>query len=254
MGSDRIVLKDSDRVVLPGAKAASHSAIKGQAVGIRKSAWVFPPLAPPEPAAVPEKPTASRRPAVRQSAAGRGVFATFVSPRLFAATISRSSAIAMLLVAAFFWGAGNVANKTVLAHIDAFTAVTLRCGLAALVILPFARAETNAPRLPGWLGSAAAVALLFAASLILQQMAYQWTSVTNASFLVNTCTVLTPLLAWALLSERQSKRIIFAAPAILPVSSQPYAMRAGWWPWVATPHGMAGLSRPVLSHSRWRPS
>jgi uncharacterized membrane protein len=164
-----------------------------------------------------------------------------MSANPFQATITRPTAILMLLAAAFFWGAGNVANKTVLTHIDAYTAVSLRCALAALVILPFLRTETRVVRAPGWLGSAATVGLLFAISLIFQQTAYRWTSVTNASFLVNICTVLTPLLAWAILNERQPIRVIVAAGITLGGA----ALMSGVDPATARLHARFGSARVI---------
>lgn len=127
----------------------------------------------------------------------------------------RQLAVMMLLLAAFFWGTGNVAAKNVLDHVDPFTAVAIRSALAALVILPFLCVEKAAPRKPGWLGSATLVALAFTAAQIFQQVAYRWTSVTNVSFLVNLCAVLTPVLAWVLWRERQPARVIAAAFIVL---------------------------------------
>ena len=125
--------------------------------------------------------------------------------------MSRNSASGLLLLAAFFWGAGNVANKTVLAHIDPLTAVCLRALLAALIIAPFAAREMRLTPKPQGLQSAMLVALLFAAALVFQQYAYKITTVTNASFLVNTSSIMVPLLGWALLGQRPNLRISLAA-------------------------------------------
>ena len=59
------------------------------------------------------------------------------------------------------------------------------------------------------------VSALFAVSIVIQQVAYLGTSVTNASFLVNTATVMTPLAAWLLIGERATAVIWLAAGATL---------------------------------------
>jgi drug/metabolite transporter (DMT)-like permease len=119
------------------------------------------------------------------------------------------------LLAAAFWGFGNVAQKTVLEHLDPLSAVGLRCLIAGLVVSPLVVPERH-PNI-GWSYrvSLARVSALFAVSLVIQQIAYQGTSVTNASFLVNTATVMTPLAAWLLIGERASAVIWLAAGATL---------------------------------------
>lgn len=116
-----------------------------------------------------------------------------------------------LIVAAIFWGFGNIAQKTVLDHVGPMTATCLRCGLAALVIIPFLWLERRTARESGWWTSALAVGLTFAVAIAIQQTAYLSSTVTNASFLVNTATILTPLLAWLILQERTGPVGIVAA-------------------------------------------
>ena len=130
-------------------------------------------------------------------------------------TLTRLQAGSILLVAAFCWGSGNVANKTVLEHLGPLTVVGLRCLLAAAVIAPFALRERPRRVDIAWLQSTVGVALLFATALVLQQMAYLSTSVTNASFLVNTATILTPMVAWAALGHQPTVLIACAAPVTL---------------------------------------
>ena len=129
--------------------------------------------------------------------------------------VSRTSANLLLLVAAAFWGFGNVAQKTVLEHLDPLSAVGLRCLIAGLVVLPLVASEHH-PNI-GWSYwvSLARVSVLFAVSIVIQQIAYQGTSVSNASFLVNTATVMTPLAAWLLIGERATAVIWLAAGATL---------------------------------------
>jgi drug/metabolite transporter (DMT)-like permease len=117
----------------------------------------------------------------------------------------------MLLLAAFLWGSGNIANKTVLDHIGPYFAVALRCCIATLIVAPFALRHWRGPWSAGWARSAVGVILSFAAAVALQQHGFQQTTVTNAGFLVNTCSILTPCLAWALLGEKSHAGIIAAA-------------------------------------------
>lgn len=115
----------------------------------------------------------------------------------------RRVAVLMLLLAAFFWGSGNVANKTVLQDFDPYAAVFARNLVAMLVLLPFALREVRGgPKLRDFARSAILPSALFAVAIIVQQWGYQSATVTNASFLVNTACVLTPLLALVVLRER----------------------------------------------------
>jgi drug/metabolite transporter (DMT)-like permease len=128
--------------------------------------------------------------------------------------MSRLQANVFLLVAAALWGFGNVAQKTVLDYLDPFSAVGLRCLIAALVVLPWARLRADA-RPAGYWTSLIRVAVLFCTAIALQQSAYLEASVTNASFLVNTATVMTPVAAWLLLGERPTFVLAIAAGATL---------------------------------------
>ena len=133
--------------------------------------------------------------------------------------LSPGLAMALLLVAGMMWGGGNVASKTVLLHVGPLTTLALRCTLAFAIILallqPWQRARQSVPFTASFLKSACGVALLFAGALVLQQCAYRWTSVTNASFLVNTCAVLTPVIAWIWLGQRPKASVALAGGAIL---------------------------------------
>lgn len=125
--------------------------------------------------------------------------------------MSRRHANLLLLLAAIFWGCGNVAQKTVLDHLDPLSAAGLRCLIAAVLVAPFIATERRIGGVPGWRVSVLRVGVLFAAALGVQQAAFLGTSVTNASFLVNTATVMTPLAAWCLLGERPGGRAATAA-------------------------------------------
>src|SRR5262245_44530887 len=83
--------------------------------------------------------------------------------------LSRIHADLLLLLAAAFWGFGNVAQKTVLEHLDPLSAVGLRCLIAGLVVLPLVASERR-PKV-GWsyLTSLVRVSGLFAVSIVIQQ-------------------------------------------------------------------------------------
>jgi drug/metabolite transporter (DMT)-like permease len=131
------------------------------------------------------------------------------------AVMSPTSAHFALLLAAAFWGFGNIAQKTVLDYLGPLGATCLRCAIAALVLLPFAMMERQKTDDEDWWRSIFLVSVTFAAAISLQQMAYQSTSVTNASFLVNTATVLTPLAAWLFLSQKTGRTGLAAAAITL---------------------------------------
>ena len=127
------------------------------------------------------------------------------------AATTPSACVFMLVVAAAFWGSGNIANKTLLDDIGPLTALALRGTIAALIVLPVLSFDRERRPVQGFYRSGIRVALLFVAAATFQQVAYQWTTVTNAGFLVNTCTVVTPLLAWVILREQPHGRIVVAA-------------------------------------------
>jgi drug/metabolite transporter (DMT)-like permease len=129
--------------------------------------------------------------------------------------ITATMAVGLLLLAALCWGAGNVANKTLLDHVGPFTALVARCLLGLAIILPLCRLDGDEPLDRGWLASALGVSVLFAAAIMAQQVAYRWTTVTNVSFLVNTCTVMTAVLAWILLRQRPGWRVGLAGGVTL---------------------------------------
>lgn len=127
--------------------------------------------------------------------------------------MNRTSAYGVLLVAAMCWGFGNIFQKLVLDHVGPYTAVGLRCAIAVVLLSPLLLLERGAARARGFVPSVLGVSLFFALGIGLQQVAYQWTSVTNASFLVNACTVMTPILAWVLLG-RPPAPIVWIAAAV----------------------------------------
>ncbi len=125
--------------------------------------------------------------------------------------MSKTKANLLLLLAAALWGFGNVAQKTVLDHLDALSAVGLRCLIGGLLVLPFSLTERRLPVGSGYFPSLARVSALFAISITLQQLCYLDATVTNASFLISTATVMTPLAAWLLVGERPTASLLVAA-------------------------------------------
>ncbi|PBB42134.1 EamA family transporter [Mesorhizobium sp. WSM3866] len=125
--------------------------------------------------------------------------------------MSKLTANSLLLLAAGLWGFGNVAQKTVLDHLDALSAVGLRCLIGGLLVLPFVLTERRLPAGAAQLSSLVRVVVLFAGSIMLQQLCYLGATVTNASFLVSTATVITPLAAWLLVGERPTAALMLAA-------------------------------------------
>lgn len=161
----------------------------------------------------------------------------------------RRNAVMLLFLAAFFWGAGNVANKTVLEHVDPVTAVMMRCLFAVLVLLPFvSRDPIPPPTTAGPNTSLFFVSLLFAVALVLQQFAFGLTTVTNASFLVNTAGPLTPLIVWLALRAPPA-RVHFLSAGIMIVGI--YLMSGGHFsPTRMNPGDLACLASAVF-YAAW---
>jgi len=128
--------------------------------------------------------------------------------------MSRLHANLALLLAAALWGLGNVPQKTVLDHLDPFSAVGIRCLIGAVFVLPLVTRENQthaAPPTRPFFTSLARVGGLFSVAIVLQQIAFLGTTVTNASFLISTAAVMTPLAAWLLFGERVATVVWFAA-------------------------------------------
>lgn len=57
--------------------------------------------------------------------------------------MTRLHANTLLLIASAFWGFGNVAQKTILEHLDPLSAVGLRCLIGGLLLVPMMLAERH---------------------------------------------------------------------------------------------------------------
>ena len=157
-------------------------------------------------------------------------------------------ASAILLLAAFFWGSGNLANKTVLQDLDPFTVVLLRNLLAAVAIAPMLLTEASRRVTAAWFKSALPVGAFFGMALIFQQWGYQTATVTNASFLVNATCVLTPLLAWLLFGDRPGPSTALAATAML---LDALCMSGVLWKWQPMNAGDAWCLISALFYAVW---
>lgn len=126
--------------------------------------------------------------------------------------MSRLSANLLLLVAGLVWGLGFVAQETAMDDIGPFTFMTLRFALAALALLPLAlferarAANSNViPRVDRQnLIAGGLVGALFFLAMAFQQTGLLATTVTNAGVLTGLYVILTPLIAFFLLGERQT--------------------------------------------------
>ncbi len=127
--------------------------------------------------------------------------------------MSRTQANSMLLLAALLWGAGNVSQKTILDDLGPLTAVGLRCLIGAIVIWPLLSTSSPSVRHQNASGALWGVVAVFsfAIAITLQQISFGYTTVTNAGFLVNTCTVMTPILLRLLLGQSSSRSVCIAA-------------------------------------------
>lgn len=129
----------------------------------------------------------------------------------------RVQANGLLAIAALLWGMGNVAQPGILESLGPFSSAGLRCLLALIVIVPYLQSRKPAPvgldlrgRIIGGL-----TVLSFMLAIVFQQFGFSATTVTNAGFIVNMTVVLTPIFAWACLSERPPSIIWLVAAVCL---------------------------------------
>jgi drug/metabolite transporter (DMT)-like permease len=159
--------------------------------------------------------------------------------------MGRAQANGLLFVAAFLWGIGNVAQKTVLEDLGPFTAVGFRCLIAALILAPFFARVTVQPS-RDMFKSMSLVVLTFAVGVTLYQIATGLTTVTNAGFLVNVSIVVTPLFAWFLLKQNPVQAV-WPAAALTILGA--YMMSAGNLAHVNIGDGLAIAA--ALSYALW---
>ena len=161
---------------------------------------------------------------------------------------STCSATAMLLLAAFLWGSGNLANKTILNDIGPVCAVFFRSAIATLVLALPAFYERVWMNSGGWLRSVAPGCAMFALALLTQQWGYQTATVTNASFLVNAACVLTPVLGILLWRDRVQVRTLLAAMLVMFGA---LLMSGAWWSLAAVNSGDILCLVSALFYALW---
>ncbi|MGL6211191.1 MAG: DMT family transporter [Paracoccaceae bacterium] len=144
------------------------------------------------------------------------------------------SAVVMLFLAAFLWGSGNLANKTILDDLDPVSAVLFRSTIAALALAWPAIYERVWAQGMEWLRSVAPGSVMFALALLTQQWGYQTATVTNASFLVNAACVLTPVLGILIWRDQVQLRTMLAAFLVLLGA---LLMSGAWWSMAAVNAG-----------------
>lgn len=123
--------------------------------------------------------------------------------------MSHGQANKLLVIVSFLWGAGNVAQQTILENIGPFFAVGLRCIIGGIVILPFTLGREFSLGRIEVVGNRSGLSAIFSfgAAVVCQQIGFGHTTVTNAGFIVNTTSVVTPFIAWLLFLHRPEARI-----------------------------------------------
>lgn len=119
----------------------------------------------------------------------------------------------LLFLASFIWGTSNVSQQNILHFLGPITTVGLRCLLASMVVIPFAwNARQNLIQIgnSGKL-SAIVIAFTFGLAVCLTQIGIGHTTVINASFFVNSWTMMTPICVWLLQKIRPKKPTMLAA-------------------------------------------
>jgi drug/metabolite transporter (DMT)-like permease len=104
-----------------------------------------------------------------------------------------------------------------LSHASPSTAAIFRCAYALPILLVLAVVEDRRYGARSWHDRRAAIAagVFFAADLILWHHSIEDVGAGLATVLANIQVVLVPLVAWALLSERPSRRVLVALPVTL---------------------------------------
>lgn len=117
----------------------------------------------------------------------------------------------LLIAACFLWGVSFVVVKDALAVATPLAFVTLRFGLAALVLAPFAR--LRAPFTRRELGAGALLGVLLGAGFIAQTAGLVHTTPSRSAFIVAISSVLAPAIAAMALRERP--RLILVGAILL---------------------------------------
>ena len=154
----------------------------------------------------------------------------------------------LALLAALAWGLGNVSQKTILDHMDAYSATGLTAIIGVIVLWPLLRRETRQalPSTKGSLRLLLKVSALFTLAATLMQFGYGHTSVTNAGFLVNTAAAITPIIGWICFGQRPPPWIWLACLCTL---IGVFLMAGGNWAGLSLGDGLALLA--ALAFALW---
>lgn len=138
----------------------------------------------------------------------------------------RANAVALL--AALAWGLGNVSQKTILDHLDGFSATGITSFVGAIVLLPLLRRERRRtlPTPTGSMPLMLTISALFTLAATAMQFGYGHTTVTNAGFLVNTAAAITPVIGWVCFGQRPPPWIWLACLCTL---TGVFLMAGGVW-------------------------
>lgn len=117
--------------------------------------------------------------------------------------MTHPQARAALVLVTLLWGVSITAVKGLLAHASPMTAVGVRFGLAALLLLPFLRGLTRAERHGGTV-----IGLLFAAGVVFQNLGLAETTASRSAFIVALSALLTPAVGALVLRHRVPVSII----------------------------------------------
>lgn len=161
-------------------------------------------------------------------------------------TPARANAVALL--AALAWGLGNVSQKTILDHLDGFSAAGLTSFVGAVVLWPVLQREQrkDRPTTAGSLPLVIIVAGLFTLASVVMQFGYGHTSVTNAGFLANTAAAMTPIIGWVCFAQRPPPMIWLACICTL---LGVFLMAGGNWAGLSFGDGLALIA--ALAFAFW---
>ena len=121
----------------------------------------------------------------------------------------------LLVGCAAIWGFAFLFQKSAMAHVEPMLFVAARSFLAAVVLAPLAVIEHRRAGAMEWDARAFThlalwAGVVFAAAAITQQRGIVTATVTNSAFLTALYVVVTPVLAWLLLDQRQGPAIWLA--------------------------------------------
>ena len=130
--------------------------------------------------------------------------------------MKRSSAMFLLLLAAFFWGMAFIAQKSAMDHMGPLTFIGMRYLLGGMLVLPFAlkeykRANIKLSHSDLWLLTGLCISFFLGSWL--QQWGLITTSVTNGGFITGTYVFFVPLIQFFIFRKNPHPVTWICAPA-----------------------------------------